>query len=142
MFGRMNKMMRSNAGFTMIEMMIVVIIVGVLAAIAIPIYSGYVKKARVSEATARLGDIFTAAKAYAIENEDGTAGADWPATGATAGFFGDMTASTNFTYALAGVDDGALTITATGTGNPMSGIVVTLTAANLTAAGVIAVTGI
>ncbi|MFN0149511.1 MAG: type IV pilin protein [bacterium] len=142
MFGRMNKVMRSKAGFTMIEMMIVVIIVGVLAAIAIPIYSGYVKKARVSEATARIGDLFTAAKAFAIENEDGTAGADWPATISTAGFFGDDSPSTNFTYTLAGVDDGALTITATGTGNPMTGVVVVLTAANLAAAGTITVTGI
>jgi prepilin-type N-terminal cleavage/methylation domain-containing protein len=133
--------MRSRAGFTMIEMMVVVIIVGVLAAIAIPVYSGYVKKSRVSEATARIGDILTAAKTYAIENEDATAGPDWPATGATAGFFGDMSASPNFAYALAGVDEGTLTITASGTGAQMSGITVTCTATNTNAQGTITVTG-
>jgi prepilin-type N-terminal cleavage/methylation domain-containing protein len=138
---RKEQVSRSVAGFTMIEMMVVVIIVGVLAAIAIPAYSGYVKKSRVSEATARIGDILTAAKSFAIESEDDTAGADWPANGGTPGFFGDMTASPNFTYTLAGNDDGDITITATGTGSQMSGITVTLTAADLASTGVITING-
>jgi len=41
--------MRSKGGFTLIELMIVVAIVGVLAAIAIPAYRDYVKRARMSE---------------------------------------------------------------------------------------------
>lgn len=43
-------MNRNSAGFTIIELMIAVAIIGVLAAIAIPAYSNYVTRAKVSEA--------------------------------------------------------------------------------------------
>jgi len=40
---------RKNKGFTLIELMIVIVIIGVLAAVAIPQYSHYVKRAKFSE---------------------------------------------------------------------------------------------
>lgn len=43
--------------FTLVELMMVVIIVGVLAAAAVPIYSGFVKRAYITEAKATLGAI-------------------------------------------------------------------------------------
>ena len=58
---------RNQKGFTMIELMVVVVIVGILAAIAIPIYGKYVKQARTTEATGRMGEMITAAKAWAQE---------------------------------------------------------------------------
>ena len=44
-------------GFSLVELMIVIVIIGVLAAIAVPIYSNNVQKAKRCEADAALGSI-------------------------------------------------------------------------------------
>jgi type IV pilus assembly protein PilE len=128
----------------MIELMVVVIIVGVLAAIAVPIYGKYVKNARVSEATGRLADLLTASKAYAQENEsDGDPlTADWPANASVPGFLGDANPTQNFTYTVAG-GGGDLTLTALGiAGQAMGGVTVTLTISNPNDNGTITVIGL
>ena len=49
--------MKQQQGFSLIELLIAITIVGILAAIAIPNYSDYVTRGRIPEATAGLGDI-------------------------------------------------------------------------------------
>ena len=52
--------MNAQKGFTLIELMIVVAIIGILAAIAIPQYQNYIAKSQVSRAMAETGAIKTA----------------------------------------------------------------------------------
>jgi type IV pilus assembly protein PilA len=56
--------LRSKKGFTLIELMIVVAIIGILAAIAIPNFLRFQAKSKQSEAKTNLGGIFTAQTAY------------------------------------------------------------------------------
>jgi prepilin-type N-terminal cleavage/methylation domain-containing protein len=51
-------------GFSLVELMIVVAIIGILAAIAIPNYTAYVRKGRQAEAKASLQAIYAGLKAY------------------------------------------------------------------------------
>ncbi|HEX7880512.1 MAG TPA: prepilin-type N-terminal cleavage/methylation domain-containing protein, partial [Candidatus Eisenbacteria bacterium] len=115
MISNLRKKMKDRRGFNMIELMVVVVIIGILAAIAVPIYSKYAKNARVTEATGRIGDILTAAKSYAIENDsDGLpTTADWPTSCGATNFVGDCTKSQNFGYTVS-ASGGTLTILAEG----------------------------
>jgi prepilin-type N-terminal cleavage/methylation domain-containing protein len=60
--------MNSHKGFTLIELMIVVAIIGILAAIAVPNYMSYIKKTRTSEAKKLLSVARTLEEAYKAEN--------------------------------------------------------------------------
>ena len=119
---------RNRAGFTMIELMMVVAIVAILAAIAIPLYGRYVRNGRVTEATSRMGEIVTSAKAYAQEHTDASDIPQWPPA-AGAGIV-DLSPTEFFTYAITSgggtAATGAMTLTATGSGK-MNGVTVVMT---------------
>ncbi len=55
-------------GFTLLEVLVVVIIVTILAGIALPNYTRSVEKARMRDAEAKLNLIFQAERMYALDN--------------------------------------------------------------------------
>jgi len=57
-------MFKSKKGFTLIELMIVVAIIGILAAIAIPNFLKFQAKSKMSEAKTNLGAIYTGETSY------------------------------------------------------------------------------
>ena len=54
-------------GFTLIELVVVIIIVGILSIVAVPIYRGYTRKAMATEGKTLLGTVQTAEKLYFTE---------------------------------------------------------------------------
>jgi len=59
--------MQGKKGFTLIELMVVILIVGILAAVAVPIMRGRIDQAKWSEGNAAAGSIRTAVRAYIAE---------------------------------------------------------------------------
>ncbi|WP_413569914.1 type IV pilin protein [Bdellovibrio sp. HCB117] len=57
----------SQRGFSLVELMVVVAIIGILAAIAVPSVNKYMAKARQSEAKTNLSSLYTAEKAFYSE---------------------------------------------------------------------------
>jgi type IV pilus assembly protein PilA len=83
-------MKRLNSGFTLIELMIVVAIIGILAAVAIPQYQNYVARTQVAEAFSLASGAKTAVAEYFMTN--GT----FPADNSTAGLSEAGTISGNY----------------------------------------------
>jgi type IV pilus assembly protein PilE len=72
-------------GFTLLELMITVAIIGILAAVALPAYNEYIRRAQIQEAFAFLSDYRTKMEQYYQDNRNyGTAaGCAPPVTGGT-----------------------------------------------------------
>lgn len=63
-------------GFTLIEVMIVVVIVGILAAIALPSYFQYIQRSKIIEATTGLSDWRTRLEQFFLDNRTYVGGCD------------------------------------------------------------------
>jgi prepilin-type N-terminal cleavage/methylation domain-containing protein len=79
----MAKFFRSSKGFSLIELMIVVAIIAILAAIAIPSFLRFQMKSKTAEATANLGAIRTCEESYRAENDEYTDQGPAPIGGGT-----------------------------------------------------------
>jgi type IV pilus assembly protein PilE len=118
------------AGFTLLEVMVVCVIVGVLAAVALPSYFDYITRGRINEATTALSNFRQLYEQYFLDNRT--------YAGACAAYspqINGQVLSTNGTadFAVACVETAATyTITATGQG-VMNGFVYSITNTGLKA---------
>ncbi|ONG38726.1 prepilin-type N-terminal cleavage/methylation domain-containing protein [Alkanindiges hydrocarboniclasticus] len=115
--------MNAQKGFTLIELMIVVAIIGILAAVAIPAYQDYIGRAQVAEGPALLGGLKTPIT-EAIGNDGVAAGCVIPTGAVVSGKYvasitatagGTATCALLATYAATGVNDDVASKTMTHT---------------------------
>ena len=74
--------MRRSKGFTLIELMVVILIVAILAAVLAPLMTGRINAAKWTEGVSGAGTIVTALRAYIAEHEGATTGLVSPMDGA------------------------------------------------------------
>ena len=104
-------MKKMQKGFTLIELMIVVAIIAILAAIALPAYQDFVKRSKVSEAVATAGACKTSVAEFAV------------ATGALPANLTESGCSNIETQYISAVDvaDGVISVTMQAIGTELDG---------------------
>jgi type IV pilus assembly protein PilE len=99
---------RLPRGFTLIELMIVVAIAAILAAVAVPMYRDYVLRGRIIDATSKLSDFRVRMEQYFMDNRTYANGGNCGVPNPT------DTGDAAFTVACSGASATAYTVKATG----------------------------
>ena len=116
-------------GFTLIELMIVVAIIGILAAIALPQYQTYVAKSQVSRAMGESGNLKTAVETCVLEGRTASFSSNIPT--ATAQAADECNLQATASSILTGAEQGSGAVIVGATGYPQAkntGGVITITA--------------
>jgi type IV pilus assembly protein PilE len=131
--------MRRHAGFTLIEVMIVVVIIGILATIAYPAYTDYVRRGKITEAVATLALTRAKMEQHFLDNRTyvGADAANMPCNAT------DMSAGKkHFDFVCSNLGVGTYTITANGKASDgMGGFTYQITQANVRSSTVSGVSG-
>ncbi|MFN4116268.1 MAG: type IV pilin protein [Inhella sp.] len=116
-------MRKSQAGFSLVELMIAVAIVGVLAAVAIPSYRDYVRRGQIPDALAALSDYRIKLETYYQDYRNYGVGNDCAVSSSAAWKNFTAPAGSKFAYKCATTDSGqGFLLTATGkTGSAVAG---------------------
>lgn len=135
---RIRRFARSLAGFTLIELMIVVAIVAILASVAYPAYTSQVRKSRRADAETVLLQAEQYMQRYYATSSSGYTGADLANPGLTASPVGATGSQKYYDISVEIPDDGqsyTLSATPTQTGDPCGTLTLTSTGAKGQASG-------